>query len=123
MSLSCDYDGDGDGSDWFWTQPATESPLATKRSRKCCSCGQKILPGQLSREISRFRPPSERCNYIEQSIYGDEVPMASWYFCEPCGDLSESISELGFCYALGESLKQQIADYREEEAVYKRKTP
>ena len=49
---------------------------------------------------------------------GDEVALADWYLCEPCGDLADSIAELGFCYNLGgESLKQQIAEYRETEAA------
>jgi hypothetical protein len=69
--------------------------------------------------VQRFRPTSERCNYIEESIYGDEVPLADWYLCETCGDLADSLSELGFCYHLGdgESLKQQIADYRRDEGT------
>ena len=44
MSLFCDAGGyDTDGADWWWYQPAAEAPLATKRSRKCCSCGQKAV--------------------------------------------------------------------------------
>ena len=122
MSLSCDYNGDDCDAEWYWNQPTTEAPLATKRSRKCCSCGEKILPGHMAREITRHRPPSERCNYIEESIYGDEVPLASWYFCDPCSDLAESLAELGFCYTMGEPLKQQIAEYRAEEATYNKRT-
>ena len=49
---------------------------------------------------------------------GDEVALADWYLCESCGDLADSIAELGFCYNLGgESLQQQIAEYRETEAA------
>jgi hypothetical protein len=50
---------------------------------------------------------------------GDEVQMADWYLCETCGDLADSLSELGFCYSLGGggSLQQQIAEYRREEAA------
>ena len=118
MSLFCDARYDHDGADWWWYQPADEAPLATKRSRKCCSCGEKVGVGDTARKIRRFRPTSERCNYIEESIYGDEVPLADWYLCEKCGDLADSLGELGFCYSLGggESLQQQIAEYRREEA-------
>lgn len=119
MSIFCEVDGDHDGADWWWYQPSDDAPLTTKRSRKCCSCGEKVGVGETARTVQRFRPPSERCNYIEESIYGDEVPLADWYLCETCGDLADSLSELGFCYHLGngESLKQQIADYRRDEGA------
>jgi hypothetical protein len=54
-----------------------------------------------------------------RGIASDEVPIADWYLCETCGDLADSLSELGFCYHLGngESLKQQIADYRRDEGA------
>lgn len=39
--------------------------------------------------------------------------------CVICGDLADSIKELGFCYHLGsESLQQQIAEYRRDEAEW-----
>lgn len=121
MSLFCDAGGhDADGADWWWYEPNDEAPLATKRSRKCCSCGKKIAVGETARKIRRFRHPSERCNYIEESIYGDEVPLADWYLCEPCGDLADSLAELGFCYTLGDdSLAKQIDEYRRKEAAHR----
>lgn len=114
MSLSCEIDvGDGDG-DWWWYSPQDESPLETKRSRKCCSCGQKIRVGDTARKVTRYRRPTEFEE--ERGIACDEVPLANWYLCEMCGDLADSITELGFCYTLGDdSLKQQIASYRQEE--------
>jgi hypothetical protein len=45
MSLFCDSGYDHDGADWWWYQPADEAPLITKRSRKCCSCGEKVGVG------------------------------------------------------------------------------
>lgn len=116
MSLFCGIDGDHDGADWWWYQPADEAPLATKRSRKCCSCGAKVGVGETARKIARYRPATE---FEEmRGIACDEVPLSDWYLCETCGDLADSISELGFCYNLGgESLQQQIADYRRDEAV------
>lgn len=119
MSLSCAYDGDTDGADWWWYQPADEAPLLTKRSRKCCSCKAKIAVGETARKILRCRPPTE---FEEmRGIACDEVPMADWYLCEKCGDLADSLEELGFCFSLGgQSLKDQIAEYRAEEAITKR---
>lgn len=120
MSLYCDY-GDDACIDWWLHGPLDEAPLQTKRSRKCCSCGSRIAVGDIARKVQRARAPSERCNWIEESIFGDEVPLSDWYLCEACGDLADSISELGFCYTLGsDSLKMQIADYRAEEAASKK---
>ena len=118
MSLFCDAGGyDTDGADGWWYQPDAEAPLATKRSRKCCSCGQKVGVGETARKIRRYRPATEWEEM--RGIACDEVPLSDWYLCETCGDLADSISELGFCYNLGggESLKQQIAEYREMEAA------
>jgi hypothetical protein len=112
MSLFCETDG----ADWWWYQPAEEAPLATKRSRKCCSCGEKVSVGDTARKVQRYRPATEWEEM--RGIACDEVPMADWYLCETCGDLADSISELGFCYNLGgKSLKDQIAEYRETEAA------
>lgn len=118
MSLYCDASGyDTDGADWWWYQPAAEAPLATKRSRKCCSCGEKIHVGEVARKVERYRPATEWEEM--RGIAGDEVQLADWYLCEACGDLTDSLKELGFCYSLGdESLQKQIAEYRSEEAAH-----
>ena len=122
MSLFCDSDMDTDGCDWWWYQPQDETPLATKRSRRCCSCGAKVSVGNTARTIVRYRPPTE---FEEmRGITCDEVPMSDWYLCETCGDLADSLSELGFCYTLGDgySLKQQLKEYREAEQEDKERT-
>ncbi len=114
LSCSCDYDGSGD---WWWQlAPKFDfQPLDTKRSRKCCSCKKRIEVGDDCVVVDRFRDPSDRCNYIEESIYGTEVPLADWHLCEVCGGLMMSIDALGFCCTLGgQSLKSQIAEYNAE---------
>lgn len=117
MSLYCEIDGDHDGADWWWYHPADEAPLATKRSRKCCSCGAKVGVGETARKVARYRPATE---FEEmRGIACDEVPLADWYLCETCGDLADSLSELGFCYDIGENLAKQIAEYRREEAAHR----
>lgn len=113
MSLYCDSGYDYDDVDWWWYQPADEAPLATKRSRKCCSCKAKISVGDVARKVQRFRPATEFEE--ERGIAYDEVQLADWYLCETCGDLSDSLTELGFCFSLGsQSLREQIREYREE---------
>ncbi len=119
MGLSC-YCGDTDGADWWWYGPQDEVPLATKRARKCCSCGEKIGVGDPARKVRRYRPPTE---WEEtRGMHGDEVPLADWYLCEKCGDLAESIADAGYCYSLGggESLKDQIVEYRAEESLIRK---
>jgi hypothetical protein len=117
MSIACSSGLDFGDYDWRWCAPADEAPLTTKRSRKCCSCGAKVGVGDTARSIARYRPPTE----FEETrgIACDEVPLANWYLCETCGDLADSLSELGYCYELGgkQSLKSQIAEYREEGGV------
>lgn len=121
MTLSCYCDFDSEDADWFYTVANNFSVLDTKRSRKCCSCKTKINPGDTALEVYRNRSPSDRCNYIEESIYGDEVPLASWYMCEACGGLHFAVEDLGMCYAIGESIKDQIREFRAEEKYFAEK--
>ena len=74
MSLSCSC-GDGDFAWYYSGVPSDVAPLATKRARKCCSCGCKLKPGDDVAEFSRWRGP---VTDIEERIFGDEVPLASW---------------------------------------------
>jgi hypothetical protein len=117
MSLYCGFDGDHDGADWWWYQPADEAPLATKRSRKCCSCGAKVGVGETARKVTRYRPATEWEEM--RGIACDEVPLSDWYLCETCGDLADSVTELGFCYDIGENIAKQVAEYRREEAAHR----
>jgi len=108
MGLSCSCGGD---FDWYYDIPDDFSVLKTKRSRKCCSCGSRIAIGDTVLPFTRWRPPSERCNYIEESIYGDEVPLATWYMCETCGGLFLAIQERGMCCDIEENMSAQIKEY------------
>ena len=117
MSIFCDAGGhDTDGAAIWWYQPADEAPLATKRGRRCCSCGEKIGAGETARKVRRYRPATE---WEANLGLGDEVPLADWFLCESCGEVAYSLDELGFCYDLGdgESLQDQIAEYRRDEAA------
>lgn len=112
MSLMCDMDGDGD-YDWYYETADDFAPLATKRSRKCCSCGGVIKVGELSLKHTCSRPPKYD---IEERIYGDDsmaVPMASRYMCEACGDLSMNLRELGYCAPPGDDMRELVKEYAE----------
>lgn len=119
MTLSCSCGFDTDGADWWWYQPKDEAPLATKRSRKCCSCGEKIKVGDTARKVPRYRPATR---WEETRGFGAEMQLSDWYLCETCGDLFDSIYELGFCCNIGgESLKQQVEDYMKAERERKQR--
>lgn len=108
MGLFCEYRDDLD-PEWWFDYHRDEAPLATKRSRKCCSCGGRIAPGEIARRIPRWRKSTE---WEQDRGLSDERPMSNLYFCETCGDLADSINEAGFEFTVGESLKAQIAEYR-----------
>jgi hypothetical protein len=121
MSLSCDCGYDYDDPDWWYSSTLKFSTLATKRGRKCCSCGAPIKPGDDMVEFTRWRGPKDD---IEERIYGEcgEISLASWHMCETCGGLAMAVEESGMCFSIGENIKTQIADYRAEENA-QRKTP
>lgn len=110
MSLSCSC-GDYDDSSWYYTFGKDFTTLQTKRSRKCCSCGTKIKPGDDCVKFERNRPPNSD---IEYRIYGNEVPLASWYMCEECGGVFLSVDELGMCFNLDGDIREQVREMNHE---------
>jgi hypothetical protein len=118
MSLSCDCDFGGDDPAWWYSSTLKFSTLATKRGRKCCSCGEAIKPGAEVVEFTRWRSPKDD---VEERIFGEdgEIDLASWYMCEICGGLAMAVEETGMCYSIGEDMKQQIAEYRAEELAHR----
>jgi len=113
VSLSCscpDYDGD-DVSYWY-ERPEDYSILRTKRSRRCKSCGAKIAVGDLTAQFTRWR---ETSSDIEIRILGEgeEIHLASWYFCEACADQYFNLTELGFCIDPEENMHELLAEYVE----------
>lgn len=85
-------------------------PLETKRSRKCCSCGTKIKVNDLSLRFNRWRGPTE----FEEKIFGyEEIPIASWYMCEKCGEIYLNLESLGFCINIEDNMNGLLKDYRE----------
>ena len=111
LSCYCDYDWPEPGSvRWFW--PNDYSTLQTKRSRKCCSCGERIEGGATVAAYTRYKVPEFE---IELSIYGeggdDGPPRATWYHCEECADLCFSLQELGFCLYIGDDMRSLVREY------------
>lgn len=109
MSLSCTCDFEDD-ADWYFESADDFSILTTKQSRKCCSCKTKIKPGEEALRLRRYRDPSDIYG-IEESIYGDEVPLAAYYMCETCGGLYFAVQDSGMCCDIERDLKKQIREY------------
>jgi hypothetical protein len=110
MPLSCDCDNDD--PDW-WYRANPVAPLATKRSRKCCSCKERIAVGDDAMEFVRWRTPAYES--VAERIYGEggEEPLASWWLCDRCAGLYESLDALGFCIGAGEDMRSLAREYAE----------
>ena len=109
MSLTCEC-GDGDYERWH-DGPTGVAPLATRRSRKCCSCAARIAVGDDCVAFRRWRYPAP--DSIAERIYGEggEEPLATWYLCDRCAGLYESLEDLGFCDLLGQDLRSLCREY------------
>lgn len=91
MSLSCECGTDGYASFYQTTY------RRARKTHRCRECGIEIAPGDLyERTISVFQ--------------GDFTAEKK---CEPCSDLAESITALGFCYTPGD-LAIAYAEYLKE---------
>jgi len=110
--LSCECDWCPDAGDTYYTGDGGFKELPFKISKKCKSCGRKIKPGELAFEHCRVKVPEHD---VETEIYGEdgEIKRASHWHCETCGDLYESIAELGFCVNMGKSMQDQLKEYHE----------
>lgn len=107
--LTCEC-GDGDYS-WWYDDHKEVAPLATKRMRRCCSCKERIAVGDDAKEFVRWRTPE--WGSIAERIHGDEEPLPSWYLCDRCAGLYESLDSLGFCDLLGQDLRKTCREYAE----------
>jgi hypothetical protein len=110
--LSCEC-GDGD-YDWWYEDQAEVAPLATKRMRRCVSCKERIAVGEDCKKFTRWRTVSDyRDPEVLIRIYGDggEYPMTTWYLCDRCAGLYESLDSLGFCDLLGQDLRKVCREY------------
>lgn len=106
MGIACEC---SDDFDYYVDKPfATE--LKTSRRKRCTSCKVLIDIGEDCLSFPSWRRPRSD---IEERIHGDEVPLANVYMCEKCGNIYESLSELGFCVDLDEPMKYALSEYHE----------
>lgn len=115
MSLSCscgEWEGEGIG----WDIPDNFTKLNTKRAKRCQSCNRLIKVGDECLEFTRFRATRDE---IEYKIYGEDgiVYLASYYFCEECGEIYLNLENLGFCIDISEdNMQSLLEEYQEEYA-------
>ena len=119
MGLSCsndDYDPEPGDVCWHW--PNEVKPLATKRARKCCSCGKRINPGQPAALFERWKVPESE---VEVRIYGEDnwdegVPRAPWFHCGDCGLLTLFLISppLNYVFMLDEDVRELAKQHYEE---------
>lgn len=112
LTCSCD----NDDAEWWYDDHKEVGPLATKRMRRCCSCKDRIAVGDDCKPFPRWRSVSEYCDHeVVVRIYGEggEMPMATWYLCDRCAGLYESLNSLGFCDLLGQDLRETCREYAE----------
>jgi hypothetical protein len=124
MSLSCDCDWYPEPGDTWVDAPYDFAELDTSRRKRCKSCNHLIDIGSLALKFDRYKVPDTDA---EVRIYGEEgeIPIAPYYLCESCGDIYMSLSELGFCLNMTESMKEQLEQYHEyveTEREYKKTT-
>lgn len=114
MSLTCECDYDPEPGDVCWWWPNDYATLSTKRARKCCSCGEKIAPGETVAAYHRYKIPDYD---IEIDIYGEDgdtgPARATWYHCEKCADLCFSLQDLGFCLNISDNMPILALEYAE----------
>jgi hypothetical protein len=110
--LSCycvEWDGDGVG----WNVPNNFTNLNTKKGRRCQSCKTIIKPGNTCLEFERFRYPQSE---IELKIYSEEeeLPMASHYLCEHCGEIFINLDDMKFCITPYENMDELLKEYQQD---------
>ncbi len=110
LSCSCD----NDDAEWFYDDTKEVAPLATKRMRRCCSCKERISVGDDCKPFPRWRNVSDYSDpEVLVRIYGEggEFALPTWYLCDRCAGLYESLDGLGFCGMLGDNLVQTCREY------------
>jgi len=108
LSCDCDY---GDDAEWWFDDTKEVAPLTTKRMRRCCSCKDRIAVGDDCKPVIRWRKAD--CDRVEYRIHGEEIPLPTWYLCDRCAGLYESLDGLGFCELLGQDLRKVCREYAE----------
>ncbi|MDD2748656.1 hypothetical protein [Acidithiobacillus thiooxidans] len=98
MTISCAIECDG--AAWWWNANMRLLPYDKKKGKRCCSCGDMVQHGAKYIQVERWR---DCANEVEERIYGDEVPLASWVVCESCAPIFVKLHEMNVDVDLGNS--------------------
>lgn len=113
LSCSCD-DWYPEPGDTFVNHIDYDVSFPIGRRKRCVSCGTLIGITATCHKLHRARIPERE---IECRIYGEdaEIPAAPWYWCEECGDLHQSISDLGYCAPVTDNPKNLLKEYQTQQ--------
>ncbi|MBU2844033.1 hypothetical protein [Acidithiobacillus thiooxidans] len=96
MTISCAIECDG--AAWWWSANMRLLPYDKNRGKRCCSCGDMVRRGAKYIQVERWR---DNANEVEERIYGDEVPLASWVVCESCAPIFVKFYNMNVDLGLG----------------------
>ena len=101
MGLSCDCGWDD--HDWYYNIEDAERIALT--DYKCFGCYKHGKSGDHVRQFTEYE--------IDED--GEELPPYKYRrICEECGDLYDSLIELGFCLSANNGfIRDAMSDYRE----------
>ena len=112
MGLSCECGVDEGEWEWWYeiSNDADFEPLDTKKRKRCASCNTLIDVKSDCLRFEKFRYPKDE---IEERLYGNEIRLADQYLCRACGEIYLNLDAAGYCYQLGEDLREQLKEYWE----------
>lgn len=115
MGLSCSYaDWDSDPGSWMFYSPEDFTVFPgvgkSKRRARCSSCGELIALGAECLEFKRKRNPYTD---MEWRICGEEIPMASLWFCAECGEKYLNLEAAGYCLSPTDDMRECMSEYHE----------
>lgn len=107
LSCSCDYD---DEPIWHYYSADDFKKFDKNKRKRCCSCKKLIDKESLCLEFERFRYPRTD---IEERIYTCEIPLASFFMCERCGEIYLNLEAIGFCISIEDDMEECLSEYHQ----------
>lgn len=100
-----------DAFDWYYEPPNDFSVFDRMISKRCVSCHEKMIKfGDCCLIFKRWRYPKD---WIEENIYYDCVPIASYYMCGSCGEIFLNLHEIGYCLDIEIPMAEYLESYHE----------
>jgi len=103
--LSCECDA---GHEVFYETPENFTVLKTSKRRRCVSCNELI---NIEAPCLSFLRSCLPRSYVEEIIYDETAPLANRYMCEGCGEIFLNLTALGYCFLLGDDMREALRGY------------